>query len=190
MILADCAIAEAIEKKRIIVDPVPDIGQIAPSALDLRVGHDFLRWKKSKTGINLSFRLSEVKIPEYGDYCEPVLPDRDGLVTIHPGEFVLGNTLEYVSLPYKSKLAARIEGRSSYARLGLVVHMTAPTIHCGFVGTITLEMMNFGEHDLQIDPGKTCICQLIFEKLNCAPKGKLKTTFLGQSSILGDKKRK
>ncbi len=64
--------------------------------------------------------------------------------------------------------------------------MTAPTIHAGFKGTITLEMKNFGEHTLLIDPGKTCICQIIFEQLLSKPKGGLDSDFQGQSSVLGN----
>jgi dCTP deaminase len=78
-----------------------------------------------------------------------------------------------------------VEGRSSYARLGLVVHMTAPTIHAGFRGHIVLEMMNFGPFPLRIDPGTTRICQLIFEELGSDPTIALKTVFQDQAGVLG-----
>jgi dCTP deaminase len=113
----------------------------------------------------------------------PVEPD--GSIIIAPGAFALAQTRERVELPEDSCLAARVEGRSSYARLGLVVHMTAPTIHAGFAGTIVLEMMNFGPFHLKIDPGRTRICQLIFEELGAAPSCALQTVFQNQTCVLG-----
>jgi dCTP deaminase len=65
-------------------------------------------------------------------------------------------------------LAARVEGRSSYARCGLLVHFTAPTIHAGIDGTITLELINLGSLDIMLYPGMP-ICQLILEKLDAKP---------------------
>lgn len=82
-------------------------------------------------------------------------------------------------------LAARIEGRSSFARLGLAVHMTAPTIHSTFRGHITLEIRNFGPFPLAVKPGQTRICQLIFEGLKSMPDGELDSTFQDQRGLLG-----
>jgi dCTP deaminase len=65
-------------------------------------------------------------------------------------------------------LAARVEGRSSYARCGLLIHFTAPTIHAGFAGTITLELLNFGPVPISLYPGEP-ICQLIVEKVDGKP---------------------
>lgn len=85
--------------------------------------------------------------------------------------FVLGRTLERVELPIRSRgtcLAARIEGRSSYARCGMLVHFTAPTIHAGFAGTITLEIVNLGPLPIMLTPGAP-ICQLIIEQVDGVP---------------------
>jgi dCTP deaminase len=109
----------------------------------------------------------------------------DGGVVIAPGAFVLAQTREHITLPQDSRLAARVEGRSSYARLGLVVHLTAPTIHAGFCGTIVLEMMNFGPFALKLDPGRTRICQLIFEELGAAPSVAFRSVFQNQACVLG-----
>ena len=73
------------------------------------------------------------------------------------------------------------------ARLGLVVHMTAPTIHCGFSGNIILEMYNFGPYPLLLNPGFE-ICQLILERLGTRPAGNLTTAFMNQVSVLSKKK--
>lgn len=91
-----------------------------------------------------------------------------GGFALEPGKFVISNTLERVSLPIcptRPCYSARVEGRSSYARVGLLVHFTAPTIHAGFDGTITLELMNFGSNSIMLYPD-IYICQLIFEKVD------------------------
>ena len=84
---------------------------------------------------------------------------------------MLGKTLEHVTLPLVPggvSLAARVEGKSSYARCGLLVHFTAPTIHAGFTGTITLELINLGLCNISLYP-HTPICQLILEEVSGVP---------------------
>jgi dCTP deaminase len=99
---------------------------------------------------------------------------------------VLGKTLERVALPVVTEgtcLAARIEGKSSYARCGLLVHFTAPTIHSGFAGTITLELINLGPCDIALIPGAP-ICQLIVEEVRGVPF-KNNSQFQGQTNAGG-----
>ena len=90
----------------------------------------------------------------------------DSLV-LHPRQFVLGNTLEYIHLP--SDLAAYVVGRSSWGREGLVI-ATATGIHPGYSGVLTLELTNLGEVPLQLYPGIT-IAQLFFHKVHVSQKG-------------------
>jgi dCTP deaminase len=101
--------------------------------------------------------------------------------------FVLGQTMETVRLPIlpalETCLAARIEGKSSRARCGLLVHFTAPTIHPGYEGTITLEMINLGEPDFLLFPGMT-IAQLIIEEVKGIPFQK-DSQFQGQTTPEG-----
>ncbi|MBI3985486.1 MAG: dCTP deaminase [Lentisphaerae bacterium] len=189
MILSNQQIRKAVQGGKIRIKPSPEALQYAPSALDLRIGHEFLLWKKPSPGVDTAMNLSTIKVTDCQQYVENLPPERDGTVRIKPNQFVLAKTLEEIDLSFGSKLAARIEGRSSYARLGLTVHMTAPTIHCGFHGTITLEMMNFGPYTLILEPGKTCVCQLIFEELGAKPTGKFDSLFLGQNTALGHGKR-
>lgn len=90
---------------------------------------------------------------------------------LRPNRLVLGRTLEKVSLPITADgqaLAARVEGKSSYACCGLLIHFTAPTIHAGFMGTITLELINLGPCNISLYPG-TPICQLILEEVRGVP---------------------
>jgi dCTP deaminase len=84
-----------------------------------------------------------------------------------PGKLVLANTLERVELPIlpgRPSLAARVEGRSSFARCGLLIHFTAPTIHAGFKGRITLELINLGSIPILLYP-QSYVCQLIIEEV-------------------------
>ena len=189
MIFSDRQILEALESGRITIAPVPSSDQFAPSAVDLHVGSEFKRWKTPPSGVTQHLRLSEVNIPDYVDLMEDIELNEDGCAIIKPGEFVLSQTMERVEMPHNSQLAARVEGRSSFARLGLVVHMTAPTIHAGFEGNIVLEMMNFGPFPLAMDPNHTHICQIIFEELGAPPSCAINTPFQNQSSVLGEKKQ-
>ncbi|MEK6375481.1 MAG: dCTP deaminase [Acidobacteriota bacterium] len=94
-----------------------------------------------------------------------------GGYALAPNKFILARTLERVSLPIREGrpcYAARIEGRSSFARIGLLVHFTAPTIHAGFEGTITLEMINLGLYPISLFPGME-VCQLIIEEVSSLP---------------------
>ena len=91
---------------------------------------------------------------------------------LRPNHFVLGRTLEWVELPIllgrKTCLAARIEGKSSRARFGILIHFTAPTVHPGFAGTLTLEMINLGPASFMLRPGMA-IAQLIVEEVRGCP---------------------
>ena len=185
MILSDEQIIDAIDSGRVVVTPRPLADQFAPSAVDLHVGDEFKMWKMPPRGMVQQLRLSDVSIPDYAEHTIDLPRQNDGSVLTEPGQFVLSQTLERVELPHNSRLAARIEGRSSYARLGLVVHMTAPTIHVGFEGSIVLEIMNFGPFPLKIDPNHTRICQLIFEELGGDPTCDINSVFQNQSSVFG-----
>jgi dCTP deaminase len=93
----------------------------------------------------------------------------------------LGWTAEFVSVPIDSRLAARVEGKSSLARLGLGIHVTAPTIHAGFEGQIRLEIINHGPIPIVLKPGMR-ICQLIFEQTLGTPQAGYQGQFSGQTS--------
>jgi dCTP deaminase len=95
---------------------------------------------------------------------------------------LLGWTKETVELPLSSRLAARVEGKSALARIGLGVHITAPTVHAGFRGSIQLEMVNFGNHDIILDQGMR-ICQLIFEQTVGTPEKGYAGQFAGQRAV-------
>jgi dCTP deaminase len=98
---------------------------------------------------------------------------------------MLAITRERVHLKIDSRVAARVEGRSSLARLGLMLHITAPTVHAGWNGHITLEMVNLGPFHLKLVPEKTRICQLIIERLESDPGMDIAADFQGQTKPSG-----
>ena len=193
MILSDGEIREAINRRRIIVDPEPGSEQYATSALDLLLGEQMFRLKTEQEigqeeppGVNRPITIDPltVEIPLLAErYATPLPRESDGSFILPPRMFALGITREQIDLPRKSKIAARVEGRSTLARLGLVVHLTAPTIHSGFKGRIALEMYNFGEYPIRLAPGRLAICQLIFERLGRVPRGVRESRYQGQRSV-------
>jgi dCTP deaminase len=193
VILSDREIQEAIRRKTIIIDPPPTEEQYTTSALDLVLGDEILELKtlqelqsEEPAGVERPpvVDVSKVDVRDLlRKYAKPLPKQADGSFVLPPQKFVLGITRESVELPRRSKIAARVEGRSTLARLGLVVHLTAPTIHAGFSGRIVLEMYNFGNYSLRLTPNKLAICQLIFERLGRIPKGPVKTRYLKQKAI-------
>lgn len=193
MILSDGEIKEALKKGLIVIDPAPIEKQYNASAVDLRLASELYRLKSVEDiqlgqpgGVNLSLDIdpSTIDINEFlKKYAVPMELESGGYFLLRPLTFALGTTDEFVDLPKSSKIAARVEGRSTLARLGLTIHMTAPTIHCSFRGRIVLEMYNFGAYPLRLKPGMT-ICQLILERLSRAPRTEIKTSFLGQKGLI------
>lgn len=188
VILTDQQIRKAIKEGNLVVDPEPRDDQFSPTALDLHISEDIRRFKESlytTRGLDVSVVLDKINIPDLAPHMEPMPRNGNGSVVLMPRDFVIALTLESIELPPNGKLAARVEGRSRFARLGLTVHMTAPTIHNSFRGPITLEIMNHGPLPLCIKPGVTRICQLIFERIDEPPGAELSSPFQGQNSPLG-----
>jgi len=160
-VLSDRDLRELIEDEGAVVTqngPDMDLAlQLGPSSLDLRLGYEFgvLETRKVKA-------IDTQKMDTYSDIKERKTADTDTGMVVHPGEFVLGTTLETLDVP--SDLVARIEGRSSYARLGLIPHAAAGFVDPGFRGQITLEIQNLGNVPITIYP-EDRICQVVFETM-------------------------
>jgi dCTP deaminase len=186
VILCDRQIEMAIRAGQIMIRPGVERSQFDSSSLNLRVGDDFLKWKPSlgARGTGHTIDLESIDLADLIGLTDP-LKVVDGLVTIEPDDFVLVRTLEHVTLPLTSRLAARVEGRSKLARLGMTAHITAPTIHAGFAGKITLEIKNFGPFKLQLVPNQTQLCQLIFERVGAVPARGASRAFSEQTTPLG-----
>jgi dCTP deaminase len=179
MILSNVAIHEALDNGwlRIAPEPSPRFrvegGPRCPyqtSAVDLRLGAEIAYFKE---GIPAQIDLRKGDFNAmFGPLSETRQLTEDQPFVLRPRKLVLGKTLERVSFPIQPEgtpsLAARVEGKSSYARCGLLVHFTAPTIHAEFDGTITLELINLGPLDVALYPGMP-ICQLIVEQVHGTP---------------------
>jgi dCTP deaminase len=143
MILSDRTIREALAAGRIVIDPL-DEACIQPSSVDLRLDRYF------RVFLNHTTPVIDVKKP-LDDLTRLVEIDQGDAFILHPGEFVLGSTAEVVGLP--DDLVARIEGKSSLGRLGLLIHSTAGFIDAGFSGHITLELSNVANLPITLYPG-------------------------------------
>ena len=190
MILSDAGIQQAISSGRIIIDPPPEEDQYAPSALDLRVGHQFFEWNEELTksegiSVNIDFDIYDHR--KLRHFMKEIEKNNDETVTLEARKLYLAQTLEKIDLPIHSGLAARVEGRSSLARLGVSIHQTAPVIHCGFEGTLTLEIFSLGPFPIIVRPGKYRLCQLVFETLQTPPERGISSQFQGQDSPAGSK---
>ena len=143
MILSDRSIREALAAGRIAIDPLGE-GSIQPSSVDLRLDCGFRVFRNHTLGhIDLKRDLS--------DLTTLVETHEDDPFILHPGEFVLGSTLERVALP--DDLVARLEGKSSLGRLGLLIHSTAGFVDAGFEGQLTLELSNVANLPITLYPG-------------------------------------
>jgi dCTP deaminase len=190
MILSDEGIRKALESGAIVIDPPPKPEQFQTSALDIFLGERFTAWdiELLKTqGFEGVLDLAKQKFLITAQRFSKEIPkERDGSVILPPygkvPQVILCQTRERISLTPDSCLAARVEGRSSLARLGVMVHLTAPTIHAGFNGNITLEVMNHGPFHLKLMPNELIICQFIFETLSSKPTGQIQTVFQNQNT--------
>jgi len=142
MILSDRSIREAVELGRIVIDPF-DVSCVQPSSIDLRLDRYFRVFRNHTTRV-IDVKRSQVELTELVE-----IDDGDCFI-LHPGEFVLGSTFERVGVP--DDLVARIDGKSSLGRLGLVIHSTAGFVDSGFSGHITLELSNMATLPITLYP--------------------------------------
>ena len=143
VILSDRSLREAIAAGRLVVDPLDD-DAIQPSSIDVRLDNRFRVFYTAR------HPYIDVKQP-MDDLTELVEVKPDDAFILHPGEFVLGSTLEEVGIP--PDLAARLEGKSSLGRLGLMTHSTAGFLDPGFNGHVTLELSNVANLPITLYPG-------------------------------------
>lgn len=184
MILSDRDIKVALKSQNVIIKPAPDLEtQLGSCLLDLRLGNSFRVFNHSKTPY-----LDPQNPETLKDVTTEITVKDTEAFTMHPGEFVLAMTKEYIEMP--DDLTGHLEGRSSIGRLGIVVHSTAANIECGFRGNITLELANMGRIPVMLHPGMR-ICSLSFMQLSSpaeVPYYKKKSAkYVGQKSPLASK---
>ena len=193
MILSNIAIQDAIDRGLITILPDPQPRQPSASSLspcpynttsvDLRLGPTI----SCPMPGSYTFDLRRPGIATFlARNCTHTQFDPTGGYALQPGQFILGSTLERIELPIISGrpvFAARIEGKISFARCGLLVHFTAPTVHAGWSGPLTLEMKNLGANPVMLYP-EMPICQLILEEVSGFPIPN-PSQFHGQASPAG-----
>ena len=155
MVLSDKTIRAEIDSGRIVIDPY-DESLVQPSSVDVRVDNRFRVFQNSR------YPYIDVRQP-MEDLTELVEVEGDEPFILHPGEFVLGQTLERVTLP--NDLVARLEGKSSLGRLGLLIHSTAGFVDSGFSGNLTLELSNVANLPITIYQGMP-IGQMSFMRMD------------------------
>ncbi|MGI8775078.1 MAG: dCTP deaminase [Actinomycetota bacterium] len=174
MILSDGDIRKAIANGEIGIEPF-DESDVQPSSVDLHVDRYF------RTFNNHRYPIIDVKTP-MEDLTEMVEVPGDEPFILHPGEFVLGSTSEYVRLP--NHLVAKLEGKSSLGRLGLLIHSTAGLVDPGFEGHLTLELSNVANLPITLYPGmkigQVSFFQLTSEAENPYGSSKLGSKYQGQ----------
>lgn len=189
-ILSDKDLKQLIENKNAVyTEKGPELDyslQLGPSSFDLRLGYEF--------GIIDTRRIEMIdarNMEKYRKYIQNEQHTPEEGVVIHPGEFILGSTLEALKVP--DDLVARVEGRSSYGRLGIIVHATAGYVDPGFEGDITLEIQNLGNAPVKLYP-EDRVCQVVFETMTSeseTPYGsKEDTKYMGQTGATGSRLNK
>jgi dCTP deaminase len=167
VVLSDRSIREQLDAGGIVIDPLGE-NAIQPSSVDLRCDRYFRVFRNDTTP------YIDPKQPQE-DLTELVEVEEDGAFILHPGEFVLGSTLERVTLG--PELVARLDGKSSLGRLGLLIHSTAGFVDAGWDGHLTLEFSNVANLPIAIYPGMK-IGQISFLEMSTeadAPYGGDKT---------------
>lgn len=157
MIFSDRTIRKMISSGRIVIDPFED-SMVQPSSVDLRCAPDFRVFE------NHRYPVIDPKANQ-PHLTKGVSATADEPFILHPGEFVLGSTLEVIGLA--DDIVARLEGKSSLGRIGLLIHSTAGFIDPGFKGQVTLELSNVANLPITIYPGMK-IGQVSFYQLSTA----------------------
>jgi dCTP deaminase len=175
-VLSDRDIRAALQAGHVRIDPY-DPACLQPSSVDLHLDSDFRVFRNNR------YPFIDVRAPQ-PDLTELVSIEGDDPFILHPGEFVLGQTLEWVELP--GDLVARLEGRSSLGRLGLLIHSTAGYVDPGWKGNLTLELSNVANLPIALYSGMK-IGQISFFQMSSAverPYGsrELGSRYQGQST--------
>ena len=156
VVLSDRDIRKLLQSGELIIRDITD-DQVGSCSIDLRLGNMFRIFKHAEvTHIDPREGFTE-------ELMDVVTKTESDPFIIHPGEFVLGATIEHVEIP--RQLVARLDGRSSWGRLGIIIHSTAGSVQPGYAGQLTLEIANISKVPVKLWPGSR-ICQLTFEMLS------------------------
>jgi dCTP deaminase len=206
MYLSDRDIEWAIKTGKLIVDPPPE--KIDATSIDLHLDEiaeakvwdtsKFLSHQQSTGATRPELRIAKYNLaefskhyltspPQYHEGEDQLVGRRDNQVVVKPGGFLLWQTREKVGTPdNNADLICFVDGKSTRARAGIVVHLTAPTIHTSWSGKVTLEIANFGPFDIVLQPGDV-IAQIVVAKVTSPPHRGMKGTSAtyGQDNVRG-----
>ncbi|EMA36535.1 dCTP deaminase [Halococcus hamelinensis] len=158
MILSDGDIRRRLDGGSLAIEPLADPAlQIQPASVDLRLGREFLEFQRTNIPCIHPDSTNEVD-----EYVTETVVEEDEEFILHPGDFVLGTTVERLAVP--DDLIAHVEGRSSLGRLAVVIHATAGIVDPGYRGQVTLELSNLGTAPVALSPGMR-ISQVVFTEL-------------------------
>ena len=168
MVLSNVEIWAELDAKRLSFDPpVVEEDRFGSSSVDLLLHEDLLILPETMQDVVFNPAVDGSSVMAYLEARgRHHLISRDGPYVMEPNRLIIGRTLENITLP--PHLAARIEGKSSLARVGLSIHVTAPTVLAGFSGRLILEMNNIGPFPVQLNEGMR-IAQLILEHVGLPP---------------------
>lgn len=187
MKLSDVDILAAMREGRIRIDPIPGETAINGASVDLRLGPKF-RVFSMHTGSHVDLGASRAEIAASIDRIMSDEIEVDDVFYLHPGELVLGATMERVELA--PDICGTINGRSSLARLGLTVHTTAHFVDPGWSGELVLEFYNCGRMPLGLRPGMA-VCAIAFEPLSSPAVrhygARSDAKYVGQSGATGSR---
>jgi len=184
MLLGSAEIATQLEEgregnpDRLLIAPEPDVERLKTSgsaSIDLRLGTWFTTARASRLQCLDIYKRGEQQPSEHALTLKQYVPFRERFI-LHPHSFVLAATLEWIRMP--RDLAGYVTGKSSWGRRGLVIE-TAPGVHPGFAGCLTLELANVGSIPIAIVPG-TMICQLFLHKVITDGKHADQSAFVAQ----------
>ncbi len=154
MLLSNEDIKRYLKKRLIQIEPEPAEEQIGPASVDLTLGDEFWIFNKNPKGKKIDIAKT--------NYAAVTKKVRAKFLVLEPGEIVLGKTVEKIKLP--NNIAGRLEGRSTYARLGIAVHVTSSIIQPGSFNHQVLEIVNLSPNPIILRAG-TRISQVLFETL-------------------------
>jgi dCTP deaminase len=155
MVLSDVDISEELDIGNLEIDPLNAGEQIQPCSVDIRIGDEYSEYEG--TNIVMDSRHTDAERHLIKNHIA-----EDDSVMIHPGDFYLFNTEEYIEIP--NYLECEVRGRSSFGRLGLEVHSTAGLVDSGFEGKLVLEVSNNGNNPIRLYRGDR-VAQLVFNRL-------------------------
>ncbi|CAL4318727.1 dCTP deaminase [Buchnera aphidicola (Periphyllus testudinaceus)] len=186
MRLCDSDIEKYILEKKIIIKPIPNIKKINGLTIDIHLSNKFRVFKNFQNNvIDLRKSSKVIKLGLKKNISDELIISKEKSFILKPKDFILSMTLEKISIP--NNLVGWLDGRSSLARLGLMIHMTSHRIDPGWNGNIVLEIFNAGKSILALSPGMA-IAALSFEKLSGTSKRpynfKNNSKYFNQSSIL------